>query len=111
MEDETYNYYYLYDPEIVEKMKKWFHLNQKNTILSLIKLKKHKDILEEFYAGMKGETFCLNSTTPVEVEGYTAQKLFDNFSLSELGAYNYLIYLREDREKALSDLEKGLPRK
>lgn len=52
------------------------------------------------------------------VHGYSAQDIYemsqgDNFSthLTEIGAYNYLIYLETYLEQALKDLNKGLPRK
>lgn len=45
------------------------------------------------------------------VEGYTAKKIFDETYLDELGAHNYLIYLKRNPKKALADLKAGLPRK
>ena len=45
------------------------------------------------------------------VEGYSAQDIFEKTYLTEIGAYNYLIYLKEDPEQALKDLKDGLPRK
>ena len=110
VENETY-FYTKYDFEIINKLKKWFGLNQKNAVITLIKFDKHSDIAGEFYEGMKGNTFCFNDNKPIEVEGYTAKSIFDNYPLSELGAYNYLIYLRETPQEALLDLKKGLPRK
>ena len=41
--------------------------------------------------------------------GYYASKLVEDFPLSPLGAYNYLIYLREDPQNAIADLKAGLP--
>lgn len=55
---------------------------------------------------MDDEVFTPN---PIKVEGFTAQHLATNYPLSALGAYNYLIYLREMPEKALADLKAGLP--
>lgn len=53
-----------------------------------------------------------------KVEGYSAQDIYemsqgDNFStyLTEIGAYNYLIYLAKHPEEALKNLKNGLPRK
>ena len=48
---------------------------------------------------------------PLRVEGFTAKYLAENYSLTPLGAYNYLIYLSNDPKKALADLEAGLPKK
>lgn len=55
---------------------------------------------------MDDEVFTPN---PIKVEGFTAQYLATNYPLSALGAYNYLIYLREMPGKALADLKAGLP--
>ena len=37
--------------------------------------------------------------------------LSKEYYLSPLGAYNYLVYLIEDPERALADLKAGLPTK
>ena len=44
------------------------------------------------------------------VEGYTAQDLFETTNLSEIGAYNYLVYLKEHPKEGLEALAKGLPK-
>ena len=73
------------------------------------KIARHADIRKEFYLYiMDDEVFTPN---PIKVEGFTAQHLVTNYPLSVLGAYNYLIYLREIPEKALADLKAGLPTK
>lgn len=74
----------------------------------LSKLQKYGDIFFEFYDFVLYERFTEEG---IVIEGYTAQKLVHNFPLSPLGAYNYLIYLREMPEKALADLKAGLPTK
>lgn len=74
----------------------------------LSKLQKYGDIFFEFYDFVLYERFTEDG---IVIEGYTAQKLADNFQLSPLGAYNYLIYLREMPGKALADLKAGLPTK
>ena len=73
----------------------------------LDKLHKYGDIFNEFYYYVLRETF----EDGVVESGYFASKLVNDFPLSPLGAYNYLIYLREDPEHALADLKAGLPRK
>lgn len=73
------------------------------------KLKKHSDLLNEFYFFVQNGRF--KSFYPKTSEGFTAQQLFETTYLSPLGAYNYLIYLRENPKEALEDLRKGLPRK
>lgn len=73
------------------------------------KLSMHDDILNEFYFYVKNRRFP--SFDPVTAEGFSAQQLVDSTYLAPLGAYNYLIYLREAPEEALADLKNGLPRK
>lgn len=74
----------------------------------LQKLQKYGDIFFEFYDFVLQERFLENGMV---IEGYTAQMLTEQFRLSPLGAYNYLIYLRDMPEKALADLRAGLPTK
>ena len=78
---------------------------RKQAILN--KLHKYGDIFYEFYYYVLRETF----EDGVVEACYCASKLAAEYSLSPLGAYNYLIYLREDPEKAIADLKTGLPRK
>lgn len=73
------------------------------------KLYKHYDLLNEFYFYVKNGRF--ESYYPSTAEGYSAQQLYETTYLTPIGAYNYLIYLRESPEEALENLEKGLPRK
>lgn len=88
---------------ILHRMK----LSQTRAEKAYEKIAKYVDIREEFYQYiMNDEAFTPN---PIKVEGFTAQYLVDNYLLSVLGAYNYLIYLREMPEEALADLKAGLP--
>ncbi len=73
----------------------------------LDKLHKYGDIFSEFYYYVLRETF----EDGVVESGYFASKLVEEYPLSPLGAYNYLIYLREDPSSALADLKAGLPRR
>jgi molecular chaperone GrpE len=82
-------------------------LSQTRAEKSYEKIARYADIRKEFYQYiMDDEVFTPN---PIKVEGFTAQHLATNYPLSALGAYNYLIYLREMPEKALADLKAGLP--
>lgn len=74
----------------------------------LSKLKTHTDIYLEFYDFVLDEQFPEDG---IAVEGFTARQLFENFKLTPLGAYNYLIYLRERPAKAIADLKARLPKK
>lgn len=70
------------------------------------RLQRYTDIRNEFYDYIMNEQF---SDKPIMVEGYTVQSLCKQFGLSPLGAYNYLVYLRENKDIALKMLETGLP--
>lgn len=68
---------------------------------------KHIDIASELVVALKSGI----PDKGIEVNGYSAKILNGNYPLSLLGAYNYLVYLREEPDQALADLKKGLPRK
>lgn len=94
---------------IKEHLTNEYQMNEKKVTASLEKLSKHFDILNEFYFYAKNNRF--KNFDSITAEGISAKQLFDTTYLSPLGAYNYLIYLRESPKEALADLEKGLPRK
>ena len=99
-----------YDKQILNVLKSEFGMTQKRAVLAIEKLLAHKDIYDEFVlVAMSGK--YAKASSVVTVEGYTAESLNSNYPLSLLGAYNYLIYLRESPKEALEDLKKGLPRK
>ena len=43
--------------------------------------------------------------------GWTAKRIAKETVLTDLGAFNYMIYLKQQPEEAIRNLEKGLPRK
>ena len=71
------------------------------------KLEKHPDIMGELYQYIQTGKF--EEEHPVTVEGYTAKMLESATCLEAVGAYNYLIYLRNKPETALAKLKQGLP--
>ena len=81
--------------------------NEDRIIEIIEKLKKYGDIFFEFYDFVLYENFPTEDR--IEVEGYTAEKLYNTTMLNPLGAYNYLIYLRDNPEEALAYLKAGLP--
>jgi len=109
-ESATYDYYD-YDDKMIARLKAKYHLNQKIAIQTIVGLQKHPDVWEEFLNGLQTTPFLFPKEGAVSVKGYTAEMLFKNCPLSELGAYNYLIYLRNDPVSAMSDLKRGLPRR
>ena len=56
---------------------------------------------------MAGEQF--EETVSVAVEGYTAKRLMNETILTPIGAFGYLVYLREKPKEALADLKANLP--
>lgn len=73
------------------------------------KLNRHEDIKVELYETIMYEAFPIQGA--IEVQGYSAEELKNTTKLTTLGAYNYLIYLRESPKEALDNLCKGLPLK
>lgn len=71
------------------------------------KLKKYKDIFEAFHSYIMTTEY---PETPV-VEGYSPKSLHEKAGskLSPVGVMNYLVYLREDPQEAVKDLNAGLP--
>lgn len=78
---------------------------------SIERMAKHKDIFDEFFNHVRIGKFRGKDHKQIEVHGHTAEQLHLHYNLSPLGAYNYLVYLRDDPEQAVADLEAGLPRK
>lgn len=48
--------------------------------------------------------------TLISGQGYDVKILCKDYKLSMVGAYNYMIYLRENPNQALADLKTGLPK-
>ena len=71
----------------------------------------YNDIFEEFFNYAQVGKFCKKDNSQTEICGYTAEVLNRDFNLSQLGAYNFLVYLKEEPERAIADLKAGLPRK
>lgn len=92
---------------IKEYIKKNNNLNEYRANQDYNELHKFTDIEEEFVYyvqfGWKSDLLY--------VEGFTAKKLHEEYPLTVLGAYNYLVYLREEPKEALNNLNKGLPRR
>lgn len=69
---------------------------------------RHTDIYEELINYiLAGEQF--EEIVSVAVEGYTAKRLMNETILTPIGAFGYLVYLREKPKEALADLKANLP--
>lgn len=83
-----------------------YKLSEKRVKLNMEKLNRHEDIKFELYETFAYEEFPQSGA--IEVCGYTAEKIKNSTYLSVLGAYNYLIFLKEDEKEAIKGIEKGL---
>lgn len=99
-----------HNEDLVKAFMNTFGMTEKRAVMAIQKLQTHEDIFDEFVSVVFSEQRVENSNA-IKVEGFTAEKLNSDYPLSLLGAYNYLIYLRESPKEALEDLRKGLPRK
>lgn len=81
-------------------------MSEKQAKENLGKLRRHEDIYTELVYYISHNDFKEN---PICIEGYSAEQLYKTTRLEIIGAYNYLIYLREKPEEALRDLNAGLP--
>lgn len=70
----------------------------------LDRLKTNDDIFQEFHQFVMEEDLPAHG---LAVEGYTAKDLIEQYPISPLGAYNYLMYLRTAPANTLHDLEKS----
>lgn len=96
---------------LIRYIQKDFGYSEKLAKSWIEKMKAYKDIIDEFYNYSICGRFYKKDGTKTEVCGYTAENLNKKYNLSPLGAYNYLVYLKEDPAHALADLKAGLPRK
>ena len=90
----------------------YFHVNSQMTDWEFNQtwenLMKNHHVLNEFkYYSLTGD--FVPAADAYRVQGYTAEELFTKTRLNVIGAYNYLIYLCENPDEALDQLEKGLP--
>ena len=72
-------------------------------------MRPYEDVFEEFFNYACIGKFCKKDKSKTEIHGYTAEMLSKDYNLSPLGAYNYLVYLIEEPERAIEDLKAGLP--
>ena len=84
------------------------HYSYRNIVETIDALKTWPSLYNEMYWTLLYEKF---PDKPVTAEGYTAQKLYETTFLTVIGAYNYMLFLKNDPKQALELLDKGLPRK
>lgn len=117
-QSELYQELYSVDNAIVTRYNEMlFAFYKNNSALSDKRIEKcirnlrvHRDLYKELIEFiLKGEDF--SGMVLVNIEGYNVKKLINSYPLTIAGAYNYLMYLREDPQNALKELKKSLPRK
>ena len=81
-----------------------YKYSEKQSRRMVAQIAKHKEIFEEFFNYARVGRFCKKDKSQTQVHGYTAEFLSKEYNLSPLGAYNYLVYLIEDPERALADV-------
>ena len=94
---------------IKEYLKNHMGLSEKRILQEYDGLREYPDIESEFAFYIEN-SWDNKKTDWIVVEGFSALQLYEQYPLSVLGAYNYLIYLREEPEEALGLLKKGLPK-
>lgn len=95
----------------VRYIEKTYEYSEKRAKMMAEQIYKHDEIFEEFFNYMRIGKMRKKDRSQVEVCGYTAERLYNEYDLSPLGVYNYLVYLKEEPQRALEDLKQGLPKR
>ena len=100
---------YFIDSYLADYMRHECNMSKEWCQANITKLNRQEDIKFELYETLIFEKFPIAGA--ITVCGCTAESLKNTTHLSILGAYIFLIYMREDEKNALVDLKKGLPMK
>ncbi|PLS19658.1 hypothetical protein CVD28_04375 [Bacillus sp. M6-12] len=95
--------------ELIEHFMDTLKMSHKQSTQYYQRLATHRDILMEYHHFMKTGQYCNEKEVSIQVGEYTAKRLMAETNLEPIGAYNYLISLREKPEWALKQLKRGLP--
>ncbi|MBN2928595.1 MAG: hypothetical protein ACLTS1_05445 [Coprococcus sp.] len=100
--------------EEIENIRKYmsreFSLKDERLERAIDKITCYRDICEESLYWINNQCFVDDSRC-LKIEGFSAKKLYKTTYLQPIGAYNYLVYLRNNPQAALENLKSGLPRK
>lgn len=98
------------EPIIIEHLKTKYSYSDAKAHKALDYLLQVKIIaFEYFYFIEKGE-YVPDKYASV-FSGYTAKRISTETDLTILGAFNYMVYLKQNPDEALSNLKKGLPKR
>ena len=95
---------------IINHLKKKYNYSEDKAQKTLSYLLQVKIIAFEYFYLIKHGKYVPDRFA-MKISGYTAKRLKQETSLSELGAFNYMVYLKRKPEEALANLKKGLPRR
>ena len=98
------------EPIIIEYIKSEYGYSDTKARKTLNYLLQVKAIAFEFLHFIENGSFVPDRYASVFF-GYTAKRISTETDLTVLGAFNYMVFLRQNPNEALSNLEKGLPRK
>lgn len=98
------------EPIIVEYIKSEYGYSDTKAQKALDYLLQVKVIAFEFLHFIENGSFVPDKYASV-FSGYTAKKISTEANLTVLGAFNYMVFLKQNPSEALSNLEKGLPRR
>ncbi len=91
-------------------MSREFGLKDERLERAIDKITCYRDICEESLYWINNQCFVDDSRC-LKIEGFSAKKLCEMTYLKPIGAYNYLVSLRNNPQIALENLKRGLPRK
>lgn len=94
---------------IINHLKKKYNYSEDKAQKTLSYLLQVKIIAFEYFYLIKHGKYVPDRFA-MKISGYTAKRLKQETSLTELGAFNYMVYLKKKPEEALANLKKGLPR-
>lgn len=98
------------EPIIVEYIKSEYGYSDAKVQKALDYLLQVKIIAFEFLYFIENGSYVPDKYASV-FSGYTAKRISTETDLTILGAFNYMVFLKRNPKEALSNLEKGLPRR
>ncbi len=94
--------------QICSHLKKKYNLSSEEAEETYWYLQTQPDICEEYLSCIRTGEFPSMDT--IEVRGYNARKIYNETFLTQIGAYNFLVYMRTNPERAFMELTAGMKR-
>ena len=95
---------------IIEHLKNKYGYSDAKARKALDYLLQVKIIVFEFLYFIENGNYVPDKYASV-FSGYTAKRISTETDLTILGAFNYMVFLKQNPDEALSNLKKGLPRR